>query len=453
MAHLLYGVENDEAIIMITGPIGSGKTMATHSFMDQLGDNFRFALITNTRINSRELLKLALDDLDVDYPRQADKSDLLILFKEFLIEQGKKNKRVVLVIDEAQNLSIDSLEEIRLLTNFGQGETQPVTVILVGQPELKEKVSQPELEQLRQRIRVHYHLAPLSEKELAGYIHHRMAIAGCQTRAFSEESIRQIFELSGGVPRVVNTLADSALLSAFVAERHVVLPEDVELPTINTKSDVIKPSGPLSAKDKRSSIKLVFVTIAIVLLFVLAGTGYVFRAKLVEIAIGVKQQGQLVVNSPPTQKLLLKTADRDKSPILESKTREENHNLVGSGTDVDSQNGSKPGAASLLQSSAVDAKEDDIDENSPTEGIGEEYLIHVSSFLTEDRADQLSRRLQDDSIGISVRKVEVNEQLWYRVYLGPFGHRQDAENEAQKMAKSGLISYFQIMKINSNGDG
>ena len=117
--------------------------------------------MTNTRITGRELLKLVLDDLGVEVPAQADKSDLVIAFKRYLIEGRKPGRRVLIVVDEAQNLPTETLEEVRLLTNLGQGEQQPVQIILVGQPELEATVEQPELAQLRQRIRVHYRLDPV----------------------------------------------------------------------------------------------------------------------------------------------------------------------------------------------------------------------------------------------------------------------------------------------------
>ena len=228
MAHLVYGLDNHEAIVLITGAIGTGKTMALQSFLTSLGPRFEFALITNTRVTAIELLKLILEDLGVGLPVEADKSDLLILFKDYLNRASREGKMVLLVVDEAQNLEPEVLEEIRLLTNLGQGETQPVQIILVGQPELEETVNRPDLAQIRQRIRVHYNLDPLSREETEEYINHRMAVAGCGRNVFTAGAIDRIFKASHGVPRLVNTMAGEALLSAFVAGHEMVQPGDIE---------------------------------------------------------------------------------------------------------------------------------------------------------------------------------------------------------------------------------
>ncbi|MBK7048537.1 MAG: AAA family ATPase [bacterium] len=174
------------------------------------------------------MLKLILEDLDLTQPADADKSDLLIAFKHFLIATSRQGKRVVIVIDEAQNLSREVLEEVRLLTNLGQGQEQPVQIILVGQPELEATIERQDLAQLRQRIRVHCRLAPLDRRELEEYVNHRMKVAGGAAGSFSGASLDGIFRKSGGVPRVVNTLCDRALLSAFVAGRKRVDVADLD---------------------------------------------------------------------------------------------------------------------------------------------------------------------------------------------------------------------------------
>lgn len=228
MAHLVYGLDNNEAIILITGAIGTGKTMAIQSFLSYLGDRYVSAFITNTCVDGKELLKLVLDDLGAAADPRADKSDLLIAFKKLIIDAGKNGKRIIIIIDEAQNLTQGVLEEIRQLTNLGQGTEQPVQVVLVGQPELEATVRRPELAQLEQRIRVRYKLETLSRRELEEYIDHRLTIAGGTAGTFTKAAIDRIFECSGGVPRVVNAMCDKAMLSAFVDGRHKVEVRDIE---------------------------------------------------------------------------------------------------------------------------------------------------------------------------------------------------------------------------------
>lgn len=227
IAHLVYGLENNEAFVMITGAIGTGKTMAIQSFLLHLGDRYMTALVTNTSVDPKELLKLVLEDLGVPLEPGADKSDLLIAFKKFLVAAGRDGKRIVVVIDEAQNLSREALEEIRLLTNLGQGDEQPVQIVLAGQPELEEVLQRADLAQLRQRIRVHYKLAPLSRRELEEYVDHRMTVAGGSAGAFSGRALDRVYELSHGIPRVVNTLCGDGLLAAYVAGRQKVEAEDI----------------------------------------------------------------------------------------------------------------------------------------------------------------------------------------------------------------------------------
>jgi type II secretory pathway predicted ATPase ExeA len=228
IAHLVYGLDNSEAIVMITGAIGTGKTMAIQSFLSYLGDRYVSALVTNTSVDSKELLKLVLEDLGHQAAPGSDKSDLLIAFKNLLVATGREGKRIVIVIDEAQNLSREVLEEVRLLTNLGQGDEQPVQIILVGQPELETAVQRPDLAQLKQRIRVHYKLAPLSRSELQQYVDHRMTVAGGEAGVFTNGALDRVYSLSGGVPRVVNTLCGEALLSAYVAGRRKVEAVDLD---------------------------------------------------------------------------------------------------------------------------------------------------------------------------------------------------------------------------------
>ena len=247
MAHLVYGVDNSEAITMITGAIGTGKTMSLQSFLAHLGPSFKTALVTNTRVNSLELLKLILEDLGLPLAKGTDKSDLLIQFKEFLIKSSNSGCRVIIIIDEAQNLKLEVLEEVRLLTNLGQGDQQPVQVILVGQPELEEVINQPNLAQLRQRIRVHYRLAALSSHEVQEYLDHRMKVAGCDRKVFRPKAVEKMLELSGGIPRLINALAGNALLAAYVAGRETVEPEDVVLPE-GVALPAMEPAVPFEAE-------------------------------------------------------------------------------------------------------------------------------------------------------------------------------------------------------------
>jgi general secretion pathway protein A len=228
LAHLAFSLENGEAITLISGPIGIGKTLIVHSFLSHLGPIFEVALVNTTQVNYPELLKLILSDLGVDYPVGADRADLLALLRGRLRHAHEQRKRIVIVIDEAQDLAQETLEGVRLLTNLDQVDGRGLQVILIGQPDLERKVDSAGLVQLRQRIRVRYRLEPLSRQELAEYVAHRMRIAGCDRRVFQPAALNEIHNQSSGVPRIVNILAAEALMSAFLDDAKEVKAQHVE---------------------------------------------------------------------------------------------------------------------------------------------------------------------------------------------------------------------------------
>lgn len=229
MAHLAYGLEQDEDIILITGPIGTGKTLAIHSLLANLSKRYKTAFVNVTQVDYPELLKLILADLGVPAAIGADKGDLLASLGAQVREALERGSRLLIVIDEAQNLSPETLEGVRLLTNLGHPRGQGLQVILTGQPDLERKIQLPQLAQLRQRIRVHYRLETLARNELDAYVNHRLKVAGCEKPLFKPKALDLIYKASRGVPRLVNTLAARALLSAFVAGKSAVEVEHVDL--------------------------------------------------------------------------------------------------------------------------------------------------------------------------------------------------------------------------------
>lgn len=229
MAHLAYGLEQDEDIILITGPIGTGKTLAIHSLLANLSKRYKTAFVNVTQVDYPELLKLILADLGVPAAIGVDKGDLLASLGAQVREALERGSRLLIVIDEAQNLSPETLEGVRLLTNLGHPRGQGLQVILTGQPDLERKIQLPQLAQLRQRIRVHYRLETLARNELDAYVNHRLKVAGCEKPLFKFKALDLIYKASRGVPRLVNTLAARALLSAFVAGKSAVEVEHVDL--------------------------------------------------------------------------------------------------------------------------------------------------------------------------------------------------------------------------------
>ena len=224
LAHLLYGINEAGGFIQLTGEVGTGKTTVIRSLLEQLPSTAEVALILNPRITPAEFLLTICEELLVHVPEAGRGSTkaLMDLLGRHLLETHARGRRVVLIVDEAQNLSTQTLEQVRLLTNLETATTKLLQIILIGQPELRELLDKPELRQLAQRITGRYHLCPLSKEESAGYVKHRMRVAGATAEAFTPTALRETHRLSGGIPRVINVICDRALLGAFTQEDHRV---------------------------------------------------------------------------------------------------------------------------------------------------------------------------------------------------------------------------------------
>lgn len=217
-AHLIYGIKERKGFLEITGEIGAGKTTLCRALLNNLDINTKSAFIFNSTLPEMQLFQTILEDFGVCIGKKT-KASMLRQFNNFLLEELSKNNNVVLIIDEAQNLKESVLEELRILSNLETEKEKLFQMILVGQPELKEKLNSPNLKQLRQRIGVRFHITPLSNNEIGEYVYHRLRVAGSSGDiSFSEDALRVIYNYSGGIPRLINTVCDKALLSAFVAE-------------------------------------------------------------------------------------------------------------------------------------------------------------------------------------------------------------------------------------------
>ncbi|MBI5742155.1 MAG: AAA family ATPase [Nitrospirae bacterium] len=216
ITYLNYGIKEKVGFILLTGEIGSGKTTIIRNLIKNLEGTIRLSKINNTKVSSEQLISMINEDFGLDVEGK-NKTRLLSELNLFLVDQYSKKLQPVLLIDEAQNLSADLLEEIRLLSNLETDRAKLVQIILVGQPELKKTLMLPELLQLRQRISVSYHIAPLTIDETADYIRHRLAIAGNpEAIKFQDDMLNTIYRFSRGIPRLINILCDFTLLSAYV---------------------------------------------------------------------------------------------------------------------------------------------------------------------------------------------------------------------------------------------
>ncbi len=222
LAHLLYGIHMG-GFVILTGEVGTGKTTLCRSLLQQIPENANIALILNPKLNSIELLASICDEFEIPYPAGNPSLKVFtdLLFK-YLLDNHAGGRKTVLMIDEAQNLSYDVLEQIRLLTNLETSTTKLLQIILVGQPELKQLLNRQELRQLNQRITARYHLQPLSLDETRAYIRHRLSISGGNPEIFKALAIRRIYRLANGIPRFINILCDRALLGAYATGKPFV---------------------------------------------------------------------------------------------------------------------------------------------------------------------------------------------------------------------------------------
>jgi type II secretory pathway predicted ATPase ExeA len=208
-----------DGIVVITGEIGAGKTTLIETFLRELDKNVIVAQINQTQVSAIEFMQAVLVQFGFS-PFRMKKAELIATLNNFLIEQYSAGRKVLLIVDEAQNLSLRTLEEIRMLSGVETTKEKVLRIILAGQPELNEKLDSPELVQLAQRVRLRFHLTALSADELRGYVLHRLEVAGAEGREiFAEDCYPLIYRYTGGVPRLVNTLCETAMLGAFAQEK------------------------------------------------------------------------------------------------------------------------------------------------------------------------------------------------------------------------------------------
>jgi general secretion pathway protein A len=251
MAHLTYGLSQGEGFIIITGDIGAGKTTIVEHLLAQLDSRkYVAAKITNTLLGADDTLRMVASAFGV--PQEgADKATLLRRFEQFLARVMQDGQRAVLVVDECQNLSVQALEELRMLSNLQIQGRPPLQSFLLGQPQFRDTLASEELEQLRQRVIASYHLGPLDAAETRHYVEHRLRMVGWQDDPkFSDDVFEPIHRHTGGVPRRINTLCSRVLLYGFLEDRHELGPADVEEVARDLAQEVMRVTAPRTATSR-----------------------------------------------------------------------------------------------------------------------------------------------------------------------------------------------------------
>jgi general secretion pathway protein A len=216
--HLLYGIRERKGFVQLTGEVGCGKTTLCRALLEQLGGNYSTALILNPVLNADQLVKAIAMEFGLQVQGK-DRLETVEVINRFLLDHVKQGREVVLIIDEAQDLTNDLLEQVRLLSNLETDERKLLQIVLLGQPELRDRLNHHGLRQLRQRITVRYHLGPLRHKEAGHYIQHRLQVSGANgAPSFTKPALWRIHKYSKGIPRLMNAVCDKCLLAGYVMQ-------------------------------------------------------------------------------------------------------------------------------------------------------------------------------------------------------------------------------------------
>ncbi len=289
LAHLVYGIKSDGGFVLLTGEIGTGKTTVCRCLLERLPENSDIAFILNPKVTVQELLAAFCDELGILYPEGNTSVKVFVdRINAYLLDAYARGRKTVLIIEEAQNLEPDVLEQVRLLTNLETSQRKLLQIIMLGQPEFRDMLSRPEMEQLAQRITARYHLGPLSKKDVSAYVNHRLAVAEVRSALFPPSTLDKLFRLSGGIPRLINVICDRALLGAYVQGKNRV-----------DKSTLVKATREVFGKrglEKEPGKRLRWVPASLLLIFlaaVLSAAFYNYHSRLPS----VKREDLLKIDS------------------------------------------------------------------------------------------------------------------------------------------------------------
>jgi general secretion pathway protein A len=264
LAHLIFGFNSDGGFVLLTGEVGTGKTTVCRCLLEQAPEYAAIAFIFNPKLTVEELLATICDEFGIKYPDGNSSIKVFVdSINSFLLNSHAEGRKTVLIIDEAQNLNEDVLEQLRLLTNLETNQKKLLQIILLGQPELRDKLASQELRQLSQRVIARYHLGALSKSDINSYVRHRLSVSGTKEQLFSDSAINKLYQLTDGVPRLINVICDRALLGAFAQEKSDV-----------SKSILKKAAGEVLGelrKHRQSSSSKAAIWVSLVFVLVILG--------------------------------------------------------------------------------------------------------------------------------------------------------------------------------------
>ncbi|WP_372997943.1 ExeA family protein [Marinobacter sp.] len=273
LAHLMYGVQGQGGFIVITGEVGTGKTTVSRCFIENAPDNVDIALILNPRLSARELLSSICDELEIPHEISATIKELVDLINQDLLSAHAAGRHKVLMIDEAQNLSAEVLEQLRLLTNLETAEKKLLQIVLLGQPELQEMLALPELRQLNQRVTARYHLDAIGRDELPAYLRYRLSVAGMRGDIFTQRAVSRLYRESQGIPRLINLISDRALLGAYAEGEHDITADHVRHAAREVRGQSL---GPAPSRSGQAPDKSQYLVVAASVLVAIIGTAWLF---------------------------------------------------------------------------------------------------------------------------------------------------------------------------------
>ncbi|RLC07367.1 MAG: hypothetical protein DRH90_00425 [Deltaproteobacteria bacterium] len=396
---LLYGINSRMGFLLLVGEVGTGKTTLCRSLLDNLEDKASTVYIINPSLSGTELISSILDDLDIAYPKDASKKELInALNNFFLTDDG--DKPVVIIIDDAQTMHIDSLEDMRLLSNLETDKEKLLQILLVGQPELLTQLSRPEIRQLKQRVALTCRLDALSRAEIEGYISRRLFVAGDKGHIrFKSDAIRRIFSISKGTPRLINRICDYALTAGYVADTHEISQGHVKKAVKELKGLWEGDTSAISSASGKRKWLLILALISLVYSGIVVAVWYMAprfiasipqaestpdtKPKPLPVAMAEQQASQL--GSPLEENMAKTTLENETPPPVETTA-------------------SSP------------------DERNKT------YIIRVASFKTLQRVEKATTQLRKNGIQSYSRFVDLGEKgQWYGLYTGSFKTLEEAK--------------------------